>query len=76
MTTIDRDVLNVEARESIPLSMLLDMLVNNALGELDPPLDQNRINCARILLDKTMPNLKAMEVQGKVDSTLTLSWKS
>ena len=75
MAGIDRDVLNSEAREYIPLSELLIMLVNNALGELDPPLDQNRINCARILLDKTMPNLKAMEVQGKVDSTITLKWK-
>jgi len=75
MAGIDRDVLNSEAREYIPLSELLIMLVNNALGELDPPLDQNRINCARILLDKTMPNLKAMEVQGQVDTTVTLKWK-
>ena len=75
MAGVSRDVLNTEARGSIPLSELLKLLVDNALGELDPPLDQNRINCARILLDKTMPNLKAMEVQGQVDTTVTLKWK-
>ena len=75
MAGVSRDVLNTEARGSIPLSELLKLLVDNALGELDPPLDQNRINCARILLDKTMPNLKAMEVQGQVDTTVTRKWK-
>lgn len=71
-----RDMLNTEARASIKLSELLNLLQDNALGTLDPPLDQNRLHSIKILLAKTMPDLKAMEVQGHVDTEISIKWKS
>ncbi len=66
MAEIDLNVLNSDARRKIKLTELIDLIQDNALGLIDPPLDQNRINCARILLGKAMPDLKATEVTGAV----------
>ena len=54
-------------REAIDTTYLLKRLVKHVNGELKKPLDNTQLQAARILLDKTLPNLKATELTGTVE---------
>ena len=58
----------------IQTDKLIKLLENNALGEIDPPLTQNRIICARFLIDKELGNKKPVDDTGSSDEKLVISW--
>lgn len=58
----------------IPLDELLEHLANNALGKLDPPLTQNQVLSARILIDKELGNRKPIDDNGTAEDTLVIKW--
>jgi len=66
-----------EVRAKIQGSQLVNMLQEVALTGLynDQNVAPERMRAAEILLRKVLPDLKAMEVQGQVDTTVTLKWK-
>ena len=66
-----------EVRAKIQGSQLVNMLQEVALTGLynNQNVAPERMRAAEILLRKVLPDLKAMEVQGQVDTTVTLKWK-
>ena len=58
-----------EAQALIDLKALILRVQANALGQLDPPMNQNELHSARLLIDKRMPNMQAlqMDVSGDVE---------
>lgn len=45
-----------EVKAKIQASQLINLLTANAFGKLSPELSQGRIQSAKILLDKSVPN--------------------
>lgn len=58
-----------EAREMIDLRSLITLVQDNAMGRIDPPLNQSRLHSARLLIDKRMANLQAahIDLSGEVE---------
>jgi len=63
MANNKRPVLTDEWREKIKVGLLVKRLHDNMLGAIE--MTQGQIKCAEILLRKTIPDLKAIEVTGK-----------
>jgi len=61
-------------RKKIQTSMLLKRLENHALGKIE--LTAQQVQSIKILLSKTMPDLKAMEFTGEVETTPKTQRKS
>ena len=60
-----------QVRKIIKSEELVKLLQNNALDLDAEPFNQNRINAIKILLNKTIPDLKAVEHTGSIDSEQT-----
>ena len=56
-----------KVREIIKAEEIVNLLQNNVLDKDAPPLNQNKLHAAKILLAKCLPDLKALEV----DTNLT-----
>ncbi len=71
MANNKRPTRSEEWREKIKIGVLIDRLNNTMLGTLkdctgkEIELTTGQIKCAEILLRKTIPDLKAMELYGK-----------
>jgi hypothetical protein len=68
----ERDALNSEILAKTPLSRIWERLCLNALGELDPPLTQTEQMSIQTVLKKHIPDQKAVELTGDLDTTINL----
>lgn len=67
-----------EIRAKIQVSQLINRVQKYAMGELsDEEVSTNRLNAIKLLLNKTLPDLSAIEHSGDSDSPVgfTVSWK-
>ena len=58
-------------REKIQASQLINRLTNHALGDLE--MSATQVNAAKILLNKILPDLKAMEMTGTDGNPINLN---
>ncbi len=65
-------------REMIKAEELINKLQNSVLMPDQEALGQNEVNCIKILLNKCLPDLKAIEHSGSEGSEgeMTFRWKS
>jgi len=61
-------------RERIEAGRTMPYLLGVVDGTEEP--DADRIRVALALLAKRLPDLKAVEHTGQIDTTITLTWKS
>ena len=61
-----------KTREKIKTSQLINRLEDHVLNELE--LSATQIKAIEILLKKTMPDLKQVEVTGDVDKPIAIKW--
>ena len=59
------------ARQIIKAEELITLLQNNVLDKDADPLHQNKLHAIKILLAKAIPDLKAVEHTGSIDSEQT-----
>lgn len=60
-----------KVREIIKAEELINLLQDNVLDEKAEPLNQNKLHAIKILLNKSLPDLKALEHSGNIDSEVT-----
>jgi hypothetical protein len=60
-----------EARKKIQTSQLINRLHSNAMGEVD--MTPAQVQSAKILLDKSLPNLASVTVGGDTDNPLQMT---
>lgn len=72
MAARKRLALAPKTRERIQVSMLLNLLEKHAVGEIE--LDAQRIQSIKILLGKTLPDLKAVEHTGSIAQITHEQW--
>jgi len=65
------DKLRSHVREIIKAEELINKLQNSVLDDKVEALGQNDVNCIKILLSKALPDLKALEHTGRIDSEVT-----
>jgi hypothetical protein len=65
----------IAIRESIRARLLVRKLEQFALGEDGTELSVAQISAMKILLDRRLPSLRAMEVTGQADTNITISWQ-
>lgn len=58
-------------REKIRTSMLVNRVIDHAFGKVEMTTDQAR--SAYKLIDKVLPDLKALELSGGTNNTLTIN---
>jgi len=63
-----------KARQIIKAEELIIKLQNNALDDDAPPLHQSKLHAIKILLGKTVPDLKAVEHTGDIDHDIHFTW--
>lgn len=61
-----------KTREKIQTSQLINRLTNHAFGELE--LTSSQVKSIEILLRKTLPDLKQLEVSGSVVNLTHEQW--
>ena len=61
-----------KTREKIQVSMLLNLLTDHAVGKIE--LDAQRVMSIKILLGKTLPDLKATEHSGSIAQVTHEQW--
>jgi len=67
-----------EIRAKIQVSNLIHRVQEYALGNLsDEDISSNRLNAIKLLLNKTLPDLSAVEHSGDPDAPIgfTVTWK-
>jgi hypothetical protein len=64
-----------KTKSKIQTSMLVIRLQSHALGKLKHPMTASQIRCAEILLNKTLPNLGAIQVEAEIDHEITIKWQ-
>jgi hypothetical protein len=55
-------------REKIKTSQLVNRLTDHALGLLKKPMDATQITAAKVILDKSLPNLSSVEMAMEVNA--------
>jgi hypothetical protein len=60
-----------KVRQIIKAQELIEKLQINALDDNAEPLHQNKLHAIKILLNKAIPDLKAVEHSGSIDSEQT-----
>ena len=60
-----------KTRDKIQASQLINRLTNHALGD-EEIMTNSQVNAARILLNKTIPDLSNIDLSGQVDSSVTV----
>jgi len=62
-----------EVRAKIQTSQLINRVQKYAMGELtDEEVSSNRLNAIKLLLGKALPDLSAVQIDGKVDGQFTI----
>ena len=61
--------LSIQHRDSIKTSMLINRLMDHIDPECDITMSPSQIRAAEILLNKTLPNLSATEIDATVDDS-------
>lgn len=64
----------LKARERIQAGMILDRLEKHILGEVE--MSATQVNAARVLLNKALPDLKAIEHSGETTQTHSIDPQS
>ena len=59
-------------RDKIKSTYLVKALMDHALN--NSPMSQTQIAAAKILLSKTVPDLKQVEVEQNVDASINITW--
>ncbi len=62
---------NDETRAKIKSTQLINRLQNHVFSD-EPLLDASQVNAAKALLNKVLPDLKAVEVSGDEDNPLAV----
>lgn len=62
-----------DVRKKIQATQLINRLTNHALGKVD--MNATQVQAIRILLDKSLPNLAAVEHSGNDDSPVVHAFK-
>ncbi len=57
-----------KTKRLIQASQLLNRLISHAKGEIE--MTQSQVNAARIVIGKTIPDLKAIEISGDEENPL------
>jgi len=60
-----------KTREKIQTTQIVKRLHAHVLSETGDIMTVSQVNAARVLLNKTIPDLKAIEVQGELDHKVT-----
>ena len=61
-----------ETRMKIQAQQLINRLQKHVDSDEGPLLDNSQVNAAKALLNKVLPDLKAVEVSGNEDNPLTV----
>ena len=69
-----RDKLNSEILAETPLSEIWQRLCLNALGQLDPPLKQTEMMSIEAVLKRTIPSVKALDVEVEAKGEFKILW--
>lgn len=64
-----------EAKKKIQASQLINRLTKHALSD-GPIMDASQVQAVRILLNKVMPDVKAIEISGNPDAPLGVVFKT
>lgn len=56
---------NEDTRKKIQAAQLINRLTDHALSN-DPVMDASQVNAAKVLLNKVLPDLKAIEHSGEI----------
>ena len=59
-------------RDKIKSTYLVKALMEHALN--NSPMSQTQIAAAKILLSKTVPDLKQVEVEQNIDASINITW--
>jgi len=62
-----------DVRTKIQATQLINRLTKHALGEVD--MSSTQVQAIRILLDKSLPNLAAVEHSGDAENPVALAFK-
>ena len=62
-------------RKNINGKLLIGMLNNHMLDPDQYPLKQTQVNVANMLLKRILPELRAVEHQGKIDNQINVTLK-
>ena len=62
-----------DVRTKIQATQLINRLTKHALGEVD--MSATQVQAIRILLDKSLPNLAAVEHSGDAENPVALAFK-
>lgn len=65
----------IAIRDSIRAKQLVNVLQKICLGETKAELTPQMIQGIKILLDRKIPVLRAMEVTGQADTNITITWE-
>lgn len=63
-----------KTKRLISASQLLNRLISHANGEIE--LTQSQVNAARIVIGKSIPDLKAIEHSGPEGGPMVVTWQS
>lgn len=63
-----------KTKRLISASQLLNRLISHANGEIE--LSQSQVNAARIVIGKSIPDLKAVEHTGPEGGPMVVTWQS
>ena len=61
-------------KDLIRSGQLLKVLMNHALSDSGDTMTASQVQAAKILLAKTNPDLKAVEVKAETDNTVRITW--
>ena len=59
-------------RDKIKSTYLVKALMDHALN--NSPMSQTQIAAAKILLSKTVPDIRQQEIQQNVDASINITW--
>lgn len=62
-----------KTKRLISASQLLNRLISHANGEIE--LTQSQVNAARIVIGKSIPDLKAVELSGPDGGPMVVKWQ-
>jgi hypothetical protein len=60
-----------KTKRLIQASQLLNRLISHANGEIE--MTQSQVNAAKVVIGKSIPDLKAIELSGDPDAPVSLS---
>lgn len=63
-----------KTRDRIQTSMIVERLQNHIVAEEDI-MSTSQVNAAKILLNKTIPDVKQVEMSGSLDATIDGKWE-